>query len=118
MNCMKCGKVIPAEQVFCEDCLAEMEKYPVKPDTPILLPPKDRNHPPKRASVYKRGKKAEEKVTGLHKIVFWLATVVVVLAVACGVLTMLLIQEKQEDKASPADLPAAACQSVDWDCFT
>ena len=38
MNCLKCGRETPAEQVFCEECLLEMEKYPVKPGTVVLLP--------------------------------------------------------------------------------
>ena len=38
MNCMKCGREIEESQVFCPDCLAEMEKYPVKPGTVVQLP--------------------------------------------------------------------------------
>ncbi len=38
MQCLRCGREIPAGDVFCQECLASMEKYPVKPDTPILLP--------------------------------------------------------------------------------
>ena len=38
MNCIKCGVNVPDNQVFCEECLAEMEKYPVKPDITVTLP--------------------------------------------------------------------------------
>ena len=38
MNCMKCGRDIVEGQVFCSDCLEQMERYPVKPGTPVLLP--------------------------------------------------------------------------------
>lgn len=38
MNCMKCGRETPSERAFCEDCLLEMEKYPIKPGTVVLLP--------------------------------------------------------------------------------
>lgn len=38
MQCLKCGREIPAEQVFCQECLADMGKYPVKPGTPIRIP--------------------------------------------------------------------------------
>lgn len=38
MYCMKCGREIQEGNVFCQDCLAEMEKYPVRPDTVVLLP--------------------------------------------------------------------------------
>ena len=37
MHCMKCGNEIPDGQVFCEDCLNVMAKYPVKPDTPVQI---------------------------------------------------------------------------------
>ena len=36
MSCMKCGKEVSEDQVFCPECLAEMERYPVKPGTPVL----------------------------------------------------------------------------------
>ena len=38
MNCLRCGREIPVGQVFCPDCLADMEKDPVKPGTPVQLP--------------------------------------------------------------------------------
>ena len=36
MRCLKCGR--ETEQTFCEICRAEMEKYPVKPGTIVMLP--------------------------------------------------------------------------------
>ena len=38
MNCMKCGREIQEDSVFCQDCLLDMEKYPVQRDTVVLLP--------------------------------------------------------------------------------
>ena len=38
MNCMKCGKEVTDDGVFCTDCLLEMESYPVDPGTVVLLP--------------------------------------------------------------------------------
>ena len=32
MNCLKCGREIEEGQVFCNDCLVQMAKYPVKPE--------------------------------------------------------------------------------------
>ena len=37
---MKCGREIP-EGAFCEECLAVMEKYPVKPNTVVQIPNRD-----------------------------------------------------------------------------
>ena len=37
VNCMKCGREI-SEGAFCEECLAGMEKYPVKPNIVVQIP--------------------------------------------------------------------------------
>ena len=38
MNCIKCGRDLRGELVFCSQCKEEMELYPVKPGTPVHLP--------------------------------------------------------------------------------
>lgn len=38
LNCLKCGREIEEGQVFCNDCLVQMAKYPVKPGTAVQLP--------------------------------------------------------------------------------
>ena len=40
MHCMKCGKDIKGNGVFCLDCLDVMGRFPVKPDTALYIPPK------------------------------------------------------------------------------
>lgn len=54
MNCLKCGQKISEEHLFCESCLADMEKYPVKPNTAVQLPHRDPASPVKKASAKKR----------------------------------------------------------------
>ena len=51
MNCMKCGRELSGQQVFCDRCLADMENYPVKPDIVIQLP----RRPDPRRPAAKRG---------------------------------------------------------------
>ena len=41
MNCMKCGREIRSGEVFCEDCLLGMGRYPVNPNTPVILPKRE-----------------------------------------------------------------------------
>lgn len=48
MNCLKCGRVIEEGQVFCSDCLLEMQKYPVKPGVTVQLPKREEVLPGKR----------------------------------------------------------------------
>jgi len=43
--CMKCGRELKPGTVFCEGCLAEMEKYPVKPGVVVLLPHRPAQNP-------------------------------------------------------------------------
>lgn len=38
VNCMRCGKENKGKDVFCPDCLSDMERYPVKPGTVIHIP--------------------------------------------------------------------------------
>lgn len=90
MQCMKCGRDVEAEQVFCETCCADMGKYPVKPGTVVLLP---HYHPvsniPKR--VPKKAPLPDEQIRRLKKrgrVLGWILALFVVLtavlAWACG----------------------------------
>ena len=77
MNCMKCGRETQNEAVFCRDCLAEMEKYPVQPGAVVLLPRR------REPSVLKKMPKrhvptAEEQNIFLRKCVMILSVLVVV----------------------------------------
>ena len=53
MNCLKCGKEIEHDQVFCPECLAQMEQYPVKPGIVVQLPSQkpEKNQPAARQTV-------------------------------------------------------------------
>ena len=50
MNCLKCGRKLEEGQVFCTDCLVQMEKYPVKPGTAVILPSRDEPLPVRKSS--------------------------------------------------------------------
>ena len=50
MNCIKCGVKVPENQVFCDVCLADMEKYPVKPDVTVALPHREETPVTKKKS--------------------------------------------------------------------
>lgn len=68
MNCMKCRRETVDNQVFCAECLADMEKYPVRPGTIIQLP-RRREEPAakKNPSRRKAPPPPEEQVKGLKK---------------------------------------------------
>ena len=87
MGCMKCGRDVEEQEVFCPLCLAQMERYPVRPGTVVLLP-RRRDHTAAR-KIYVHRKQAvapEEQVKGLRRMVFWLTVVIMVLSLLLGVL--------------------------------
>ncbi len=87
MFCMKCGREMETEQSFCEICLEEMKKYPVKPGTPVQLPPPVRTHTARKPVVRRRTVNPEEQVKTLKKrvrVLFLLLLVAILM-----VLTML-----------------------------
>ena len=66
MNCLKCGRETEEGQVFCKECLAVMEKYPVKPGTAVLLP--KRNPAPTVKKIrWKPAPSPEEQVVKLRR---------------------------------------------------
>ena len=88
MNCMKCGKETDASQVFCGECLAEMEKFPVKPDAPVHLPqrPSHEKQPPRT-----REQTPADTIHSLRGLVRWLTILIAILsALLCATAGFLL----------------------------
>ena len=82
MYCMKCGKEIKENQVFCEACLVIMDKYPVKPGTHIQIPHRPVSTAGKPTS-RKRVLTPEEQLQRLRRSVKAL-----VLALVCSLLAL------------------------------
>ena len=94
MSCMKCGKAVSEGQLFCESCLAEMERYPVKPGTPVLLPHREALVPQRKRRSVKRPRKPEEQVASLRSTVRLLSVLlalVLVIAIVSIVLNFMLM---------------------------
>lgn len=65
---MRCGKETEDRAVFCAECLADMERYPVKPGTVIHIPP--RQEPDPRKQTRKRKElTAEEQLAGAQNLI-------------------------------------------------
>ena len=86
MNCVKCGREIEHDQVFCPVCLKGMEEYPVKPGTVVHIPkhPEDeeRKAPPKKKPVLS----PEEQNRRLKRKLLGLRIGLAVMLLLCGVL--------------------------------
>ena len=66
MNCMKCGREVEDGQVFCPACQEDMEKYPVRPGTVVLLPKRDEVYYAKKSASKRRaGPTTEEQIRSL-----------------------------------------------------
>ena len=85
MYCLKCGKKTQGEQIFCESCLAVMDQYPVKSDTPIHLPNRTTSPIPKKPAHRKRTISPEEQIQNLKHTNRRLTSIILVLIVALGI---------------------------------
>lgn len=110
MNCMKCGRDIPAEQVFCDSCLEVMEKYPVHPHTAIHLPSKKTQAAPKKTSARKRQIPPEEQVLVMKKRCRRLSFTVVVLVLLLIAAATAAFLQLTED---PASIPIGRNYTID-----
>ena len=100
MYCMKCGKDTVLDQVFCPDCQQEMARYPVNPNTPVVLPKRRQASPAKKAP-RKKVIPPEEQIAALKRRVR-LLTVLLVLFFCLGSAFLYgTIQYFQKDRFLP-----------------
>ena len=83
MQCLKCGREIPVGQVFCPDCLADMEKYPVKSGTPIRIPKRQEPAPVKKQP-YRRPPAAPEVQVKRLKLRLWIVSLMLIAVLAAS----------------------------------
>ena len=95
MNCMRCGRVVREGQVFCPDCLTEMEKCPVRPDAPVRIP--RRPDPALRRTIRKKGTPEEEQIRSLKKKLRLLAWLLILAAAVIIILSIPAIRSMVED---------------------
>lgn len=92
MYCMKCGKKIPEKQAFCENCLAVMERFPVKPETRVLLPNREVPVAVKKSPVKRNVLSTEERLARSRKVIQWLSLSLAVAVLALFLSVSLLIE--------------------------
>ena len=98
MACIKCGKDAVSGAEFCEECLSEMERYPVKPGTPVILPKRGEYSLVKHSR--KRTVKSEVQVAHLKKVVRWLVGISAVLLLLTALAVVLIIRLADGDLTS------------------
>ena len=78
MKCMKCGREMETEQAFCDACLEEMKKYPVKPGTPVHLPVHRRAAERRKPQNRRRTVSPEEQIRTLKKRLWFVSGILLV----------------------------------------
>lgn len=91
MNCMKCGKELKISGVFCEECLAEMEKYPVKSNISVHLPHRPAPTPTRKRSRKQQHVKPEDQIRHLKKVRNWLCLLLTVAILAFAATAAMLL---------------------------
>lgn len=93
MQCMKCGKETVHDQVFCLDCLAEMEAYPVPPGTPVIIPTRAVRNPTPR----NREPSHEEQLRRLRRNIqrLWICVAVLVAALGISIGALIYVLSNQ-----------------------
>jgi len=97
--CIKCGREIAPNAVFCTECLEDMEKHPIAPGTPVVL--HDKPVFASRRTQGRKSRKPEEQVRSLKTAVAWLIAGVVLLAAALTVVTLLWLTEAKQTPDAP-----------------
>lgn len=99
MNCMKCGKEIAENRVFCDDCLEVMSQYPVQPGTPIHLPNANPSAE-KKVAPKKRQPTPEEYLARFRVATRWLSIALVSSLLVLSITISLLVNSMNQPSAN------------------
>lgn len=96
MNCMKCGVELKNSGVFCEDCLADMKKYPVNPNATVHIPYRPA---PAQTKKVKKAKtvKPDEQIRHLKKVRNWLWVLLIVTLLAFAASAIMVLHLSADD---------------------
>ena len=95
VQCMKCGREIYAGCVFCQECLTEMDKYPIKPGTVVTIPKQPEKKPVDRRPAVTPEQKIRT-LTRRIRILSWVLTLLIALLIAMGALAFTMLEEPEE----------------------
>ena len=98
MGCMKCGKKLGKSQVFCDECLIDMEQNPVKPGSVVKLPKRPAPTPvKKRLSQRYYFWNAEDKIDSLKLRLRWVlaAFIVTFLCLVAAIIALIWVIKAQ-----------------------
>ena len=79
MSCMKCGQKTEESRLFCQDCMEEMEKFPVDPNTIVRLPYRPKATVAKKKVLRRRFWSAEDQIDALRARIRFLTAALLIL---------------------------------------
>ena len=91
-NCLKCGRPCAGNQSFCDECMADMARHPVKPGVVVLLPQQERASRPTPRRRH-AALPPEEQLAKLKKQVISLWLALILALGATGALSWLLVKD-------------------------
>lgn len=103
MNCMKCGRELKEETVFCAKCQADMARYPVKPTVVVQLPAHTAAPAPRKRARRKHDLKPEEQIRRLRSALRW-AYLLLAVTLAAFALTAFILLRFLERKPPEAPI--------------
>lgn len=98
-QCLKCGKKTDGRAVFCGDCLAVMDRYPVKPGTAVHIPTRPAAPSPKTRSGNPVAA-LNELISRQKTLIRWLAGITALLSVLLLITAAMLIQTIRSEQAT------------------
>lgn len=102
MQCLKCGKETADERTFCQSCMEEMEKYPVKPGTPVQLPIRSNAELSRKPSAKKRSNVSEkEQIAKLTRRNRLLSVLLLLMMTALMFVTVVLVRSYYKAPTRP-----------------
>lgn len=101
MECLRCGIEIDSGKTFCDDCVAQTARYPIKPGTPVLLPVRPASG--EKAAARKRERTPSQTIAELRKMIRFLTVVITILSLLlCATAAFLLhTLDNQDDSNRP-----------------
>lgn len=100
MACLRCGKKTEEKQAFCDACLEEMQKYPVKSGMAIQLPQRETTHPERKSPAHHREPEAAEQIAHLRKMIRWLIGMLALLSVLLLMVAGMLLHVLEKDTST------------------
>ena len=92
MNCMKCGRKADEGNVFCNECLAVMAKYPVKATASVQLPRQKEEEIPKKSPRRKPRQTPEDQIARQKQKIRRMAFAIVGLCAVVCLLAAWIVQ--------------------------